>query len=553
MRGEPRLLMAAVLVALAAFLAIDLTRAARRAALQGGGTAAAASVAGELGEAEARAGRTEAPAPPRAVPEVLPAVPPFLPPRPAGAPRAVSRSSLPGRIDELLLHPSLNKAAVGVAVLSVSSGATLYQRNAGRALIVASNTKLLTTAAALVLLGPAHCFETLLLGEGELDAAGTLHGDLIVKGAGDPDFLAPDRPWEEHLLPRLVAAARAAGLKAVTGRLIVDDLVLDRQYVAPGWNQEKLGDSYQSPVAGLSLYQNCLTVLVEPAGEEGLPAAVRLVPESSVFSPRANVRTAGPGSHHLIHVPAPVKPGQVSVTGSTPHGATPWPVTVPVAEPARVAGLMLRDALRRAGIALAGDVVLAEFPYDPAAGGLVRLGAARAPLAAALIEMNKTSSNVIAEHVYKLCGHARELRGTFASGAGAVLAVLERFGIERGEAASADGSGLSRGNRYAPSQIARLLAALYRSELRPAVLDSLAEAGVDGTLQRRLDDEAYRGRVRAKSGYIASVSALSGYAQADHGEVLCFSILFNEYGGRNAEMKRVQDDVVKLLVDLEAP
>ncbi len=553
MKGEPRVLMAAVLVALAAFLAIDLARAARREALSGSAAAAGREADGAAAETAGAAAEADVPAPPCAVPEVPPAVPPFLPPRPGGAPRAVSRSALAGRIDELLAHPSLSKAAVGVAILSVTSGALLYARDAERPLIVASNAKLLTGAAALSLLGPAHAFETLLLGQGELDAAGTLHGDLIVKGAGDPDFLAPDRPWEEHLLPRLVAAARAAGLKAVTGRLIVDDLVFDRQHVAPGWNQEKLGDSYQAPVSGFTLYQNCLTVLVEPAGEEGQPAAVRLVPEGSVFVPRANVRTAGPGSNHLIHVPAPVKPGPVGVTGSTPHGATPWPVTVPVAEPARVAGLLLQDGLRRGGIDVPGEVMLAEFPYDPGASGLLRLGAVSSPLAAALLEMNKTSSNVIAEHVYKLCGHARELRGTFASGAGAVFSVLERCGIERGQAASSDGSGLSRGNRFAPSQIARLLAAFYRSEWRTAFLDSLAEAGVDGTLQRRLEDEAYRGRVRAKSGYIAAVSALSGYAQADHGEVLCFSILFNGYSGRNAEMKRIQDAIVMLLVDLEAP
>lgn len=532
-------------LALAALVAaVDLLRHVGAAGDGAGGEPVAQADSG-AGAAASPSGAAE---PAAAGPAVRP-IEPFAPPRAGKGARQVARASLAARIEQALAKPNLKKAKYGVAVRSVTHDKVLYERGADAALIVASNNKLMTTAAALATLGAEFEFETRLYARGSIGADGALHGDLVVRGDGDPDVRDEENLARPGLVERLADAARAAGLSRVTGALVVDDTCFDREYTSPEWKQNQLGQAYSAPVAGFSSLENCVTLQVSPGASSGAAARVLVVPESGVFQVQSSVRTGAPGSQHLIDVPAPVVPGRLVAKGTTPAKGTPEPITVAVAEPARTAGLRLKDALARAGIRVDGGLVLAESRLDEAAAGVSLLATARSPIGPALQKMNKESSNVVAEHLYKRCGFARAGKGTFASGGEAVLAALESLGIPRGSAASADGSGLARGNHFSAGQIAHVLDVLYRGPQREFVLETLAEGGVDGTLENRFKGDAYRGRVRGKTGYISGVSSLSGFAQADGGEVLAFSIVMNGYTG--GSVKPIQDAIAELLVDLE--
>lgn len=484
-----------------------------------------------------------------AMPTATPEHPPagFAGARAATRP-AVPRAELDRRIGRLLAHQTLQSAGVGVVVRSLTTGDLLVDRFGKRPLVPASNTKLLTTAAALDLLGPDFQFETRVRATGEVLENGVLAGDLVIEGDGDPDPVVAGR---EPLLARLVAAVVGAGIRRVEGRLIVDDRVFDREHLAPEWKPTHARRSYGAPVAGLTLFGNVLRVEVEPAALAGAAATVRLVPGGDVFRVRPRVETAAADGRHLIHLAVPVAPGDVTVTGSTPLGGRPYPLEVPIDDPVRATALVLQDALARAGVPVAAGVVVVEPGAAPAAGTV--LARVRTPLADVLKVMNKDSSNVVAEHVYKRAGHALEGTGTFAAGGRAVLHALRRYGVDPAGAASVDGSGLSRGNRITARQLTDLLAALHDSPARAVFLASLPIAGVDGTLQNRLTEPAYQGRARAKTGFIERVSALSGYAETGAGEVLAFAILMNDFDGWNSTMKSIQDGIVRLLCDLAAP
>ncbi|MBK6939968.1 MAG: D-alanyl-D-alanine carboxypeptidase/D-alanyl-D-alanine-endopeptidase [Planctomycetes bacterium] len=479
-------------------------------------------------------------------------VEPFLAPRQGLKTRKIARAQLGSKIEAELQRKSLAGASVGIAVRSVTHGNELFARLGSTPLKVASNDKLLTSLSVLEALGANFRFTTRVLARGTI-SNGVLDGDLVIQGDGDPgDDVLDEALAKPLMLERLVRVVKDAGITRVTGGLIVDDTIFDREYVPPGWPKDQLHKEYCAPVAGFSLCQNMLTVRIQPGKAVGDPGVIKLEPDSGAYEVRNAVKTVAKNGKHEVGLPAPTQPGKVTISGTTPFNSKPEPIRVPVADPAKTAGQHVKRALERAGITIFGAVALTEARVASGAG--VRLlGKVDAPLIDRLRVMNKDSTNSVAEHLYKRAGAQLHGVGSAETGGRAVLAALAKHGIDTDGAISEDGSGMGRGNRFTPRQIAALLAVLYRSTHRDAFLDTLPISGVDGTLKNRMDEPQYRQRVRAKTGYITKVSALSGYAQTDAGEVLAFSILINDFDVRkvgNSEMKDVQDDIARLLVDL---
>ena len=154
--------------------------------------------------------------------------------------------------------------------------------------------------------------------------------------------------------------------------------------------------------------------------------------------------------------------------------------SVPLADPGATHPAALKDALTRAGIAIDGKARLAEKRVD--AVKLRELAVVTTPFSAVLHKLNKDSSNPLAEHVYKRIGFAAHGAGTYVNAGKAVLETLSHHGIDATGAASADGSGLSRGNTFTARQLALLLRAMWQGPGRSLVVDSLPISGVDGTI-----------------------------------------------------------------------
>ncbi len=456
-----------------------------------------------------------------------------------------------GKLDALLSRRTLSGVSVSIAVLDVETGRLIHARDADRPMVPASNMKLMTTAAALALLGPDHRFRTRFLATEGPDAEGRVAGDLIVVGAGDPtlrgdvlETVGIDAP-AAHMADMLVEA----GLRAVDGDLVVDDGIFDDAPLHADWPDEDIGRDYASPICGLSLEANCLTLTFD--GRGGSPS-VRIEDRTKGYTVQSELTRSRDRSRFSVWATRPDEHGVLVVRGEVGAAVVERELRVPVREGAMLFGRSLRAELERRGVALKGQVV--RRPGAAASlSEAAEVAVLTTPLSTAVLLANKESDNSIADHLYKLIGDQHGGAGSFAGGSAALNHFLtEWVGTDTGGLVLRDGSGLSSRNRLTARAVAETLAAMARAEHHTAdlFLRTLPVAGMDGSLHERLTEAAYRGTVRAKTGWISGASSLSGYVHTRSGRTLAFSLLFNRVpGGKNHVMKSTQDDICRYLVD----
>jgi len=484
------------------------------------------------------------------------AVPP-APPTPVPAPAAETAApaaapSAVERIEAVLARGELKGARVAVSVVDVEQGQSLYARNVDVPLAPASNMKLLTTAAAASLLGPAHLFRTRVLAAAPPDAEGHVEGDLVVQGGGDPCLRADAAPAGQAAdgAAALVELLQRAGVRRVGGRLVLDDGLLDRAWVHPDWTPGDIANSYAAPIGALSIHGNCLKLAIDG----GTRPQARLATLAATYRVRNELKPADKSNEFAVGAIRPDESGVVRVTGQVGRAVGTREIDVPVVDPAELFARCLLWQLDARELKVAGSVAV-EAGAAAALAAPVELACVETPLGNALIMANKESDNSIADHLFKVLGASVGGEGSFEGGGRAVAGFLEQqVGTPMGELVLRDGSGLSHRNRVTARAMTATLATMARAEpaVRDAFLRSLPVSGADGSLDERLREAPYAGSVRAKTGYISGVSCLSGYARTRGGRTLAFSILINDYGPRqtNQQMKSIQDDVCRALVDL---
>ncbi len=457
-------------------------------------------------------------------------------------------SELAARVEEKLSAGPLARATVAVHVLDLADGRVLYSRNAARRLIVASNAKLVTAAAALEALGEHYEFTTALYGTGPV-AGGVLRGDLVLRGGGDPtiggrhdeeDALAVMRRWARVL--------RARGIERIEGGVVADDAFFDRTFRHPDWGGYPAWKWYYAPVSASSINDNCVTMTVRPGGAPGAAAMAEVHPASAAVSLRVTCTTSA--DKHAVWFDREPGSWTVRVGGRIRAGREGYSHEVTVPDPPLYAARALRQALEAEGIAVGGPARVAPAARPPAVRGeplLVR----RAALAPVLRRMVKRSHNHYAEQVFKTIGAEAVGRGSWPSGAARAEGVLRELGFTDGQFQVADGSGLSRNNRHTAELLAALLWRMRKGRRGADLTPLLAVAGLDGTLDGRLAEAPYAGNVRAKTGYLNGVGALSGYATARSGRQVAFSILINdtENPPGTYSMSRTVDELCRLIVD----
>lgn len=453
---------------------------------------------------------------------------------------AAARSAAAGR--------GVERGAVRVAVHVRERGrpGELVAIEADHPLRPASNMKLLTSAAALVLLGPDWSFRTRFESAAAL-VDGVLRGDLVARAGGDPLYDPAAGGEVAHLLRPLVADLCAAGLRRVEGDLVLDEEGWLEAGPGPAWPpQSQHWSESCARCAGFSANAGCLTALVEP-GEVGGPARVRVLPASHGLVRDGSVTTGAPRSRLVIAVAA--LPPAVTVRGSIPADVALWETRFAHPDPVELFGAALRAALAEGGIELAGGLVRARG--RPAGRLLAEL---RSPLIGLLGAINTDSNNAVADQVFLATGRAVAGRGERAAGGEATGRALARLGLDPAGLVQVDGSGLSRDDRVSARQTTALIDAVLALDdaTAEAFRGSLAVAGETGTLAGRMTAGPARGRVRAKTGWISGTSALSGVARTLDGRELVFSILVDyppQAGLNTSCWKPMSDAICELLVE----
>ena len=438
---------------------------------------------------------------------------------------------------------------LGVHVMEVSSGKTVYSFNPETRRIIASNTKLFTTATALDRLGPGFFFETGVEVRGEV-RGGVLEGDLAVIGGGDPnisgrqyygDSFGAFREW--------AAALKAEGIEHIAGNLVLAHGLFDNELVHPDWPKDQLTRWYEAPVEALSFNDNCVLVKVEPGAAPGRPARVQTIPPLPLFSVASSAGTTSRTKWAGLNISRKVTPDQenvLTVSGNIYRRTEKIDKWVAVADPVAYFGAALRQALLEEGITLDGRTTeVAQLP----GGDWRRVHTHRTDLLTALEVINKRSQNFYSESVLKLMGARLCGEGSWEQGKRVVREFLSEIGLDAGAYSLADGSGMSRNNRFTPSQITHLLRHMFYHPRGTEFIQTLPFSGeVDLSWQKRLAHPPYRGKVLAKTGTLNGVSTLSGYARAISGKIYAFSILCNS-SRSNYQAKTAQDRILKAIID----
>ena len=454
----------------------------------------------------------------------------------------------------------LRASTVSVSVRDVATGAIVADVDGGTAMVPASNMKVLTTAAALHVLGPDWKFRTRMVRDGDR---------LVVVGdgdpsLGDPEFLARMQHVSadgtrraglstEQLVDTWVNAARRAGIDRVS-ELVVDDRVFDRQFVHPSWPADQLSNSYCAEVAGLNFHENLIGAALTLSGGRPAVAATQPAAPWISFDPGRATADGGKRAAQTIGIVRTAEPWRFTLSGNM-KAAPAEPVSICVQNMPEFFARYVGERLRRAGIACASVRVAAasdpEFSGDAVGPEIVM------PIGEVVKRCNTESQNMYAEALLKrLAAEKAGKPGSWAGGAQALAAVVdERLGA--GVAARAlvvsDGSGLSRGNRVAPGLATAWLRSVANDErIAAPFIESLAVAGETGTVRKRFDTlDTTRVFVPCKTGYINGTSCLTGYVGAPGATPRwAFSVMCNDLAKTKegvAKAKALQERVVMIL------
>ncbi|MPR00889.1 D-alanyl-D-alanine carboxypeptidase/D-alanyl-D-alanine-endopeptidase [Pseudomonas sp. MAFF 212408] len=446
-------------------------------------------------------------------------------------------------LDALLADPALYGATVSLTVRDARSGNTLYQHNPNTRLVPASNLKLLTTAAAMDVLGPQYRFATQLLSNG-IRQGDRLTGNLYLRGLGDPTLQFAD-------YQALAAQLASQGVRQVQGDLVFDDTWFDDERLGVDWSHDDETTYYGAQISALTVSPNTdfdagsVRVTAKAPVAVGRPVNVDIYPPTDYLQ-LSNRAVSGPGNTYainrrhgtnLLQLSGAIAPGKQSAQ------------LVSVWEPTQLVANLFEQALAQQGIKVFGRRVI---------GGATPTTATQlaehqsAPLQELITPLLKLSNNNMSEALLKAMGRQSANSGTAAAGVVAVAGFLKRQGLDSATLNQVDGSGLSRRNLVSSHTLTDLLLAASKQPWFNAWYNALPIAGnsdrmIGGSLRYRLRGTPAENNLHAKTGSMGGVSSLSGYLTDACGRKRVFAMLTNNYVVAGAQVKALENRVVLAL------
>jgi D-alanyl-D-alanine carboxypeptidase/D-alanyl-D-alanine-endopeptidase (penicillin-binding protein 4) len=392
--------------------------------------------------------------------------------------------------------------------------------------------------AAVEKLGPGFRYRTGVYANGPVGEDGSLAGDLILVGRGDPNLMAPrDEAGQRPAFRELADRLQELGIREVCGDVIGDDSYFSPRGGDKGWTARELQTRYGAPVNALSINNNVVWVTARPSKyKEAVIAGIE--PATSHFRIRNRAVTGSRKAKRTIRAPLP------STRTFRQH--------LVLENPAETAAAVFGEELERRGISVRGEVTsLHEGGGEAGPRGAWTLLAEHrsAPLVRALEIINKQSQNLHAEMLLRTLGAELRGRGTNEAGLEVVQEFLVEAAIDSDRIRLDDGCGLSRENLLTPRFQTSLLGFLLGRPYFGLFYDTLAVSGTDGTLKNRLSALEVKGSIHAKTGTLRDVTTLSGYITTRSGRNLVFSIFANRVTSTE-RVKRTIDEICSLLVKL---
>lgn len=436
-----------------------------------------------------------------------------------------------------VVQPADNKAAVGIKIISLKNDKCLYKKNEDQLFIPASNTKLITSAAALDILGPSYRFETQLAAVKQM---GNAIGNLYIKGGGDPSL-------ETKHLENMVINLKDHGIKEIRGNIIVDTSIFDDLSKGPGWTKD--GPIFdKSPLKGLMLNHCCITVTIKPARIPGYKPSVFLTPSVPSMRIDNKARTVLALKKRSLHASrSPLSEKKISITGTISTKNKPKSYLIVLDNPHLYAAEVMQCLLKKHGIRFKGTLIVGKTPEH----AKVLASHHSQPVSSLIRTVLKDSDNLYADALFKAMGMVTfHEQGTWETGKKAVDSfVSKEVGIVLSKLNLYDGSGLSHANRISPQSLAQFLSWVYsQCPYRDMFIDSLPISGIDGTLRNRMRHKDVQAKVKAKTGNLPGITSLAGYVFLSHDDIIIFAILVNRKKRSAVEFKRKLEDPICLLL-----
>jgi D-alanyl-D-alanine carboxypeptidase/D-alanyl-D-alanine-endopeptidase (penicillin-binding protein 4) len=445
---------------------------------------------------------------------------------------------------------SMVNASVSLCVADAENGDVLIDSNSGISLTPASVMKLITTAAALELLGPEYTFKTMIGYTGTLNKRwGRLKGNIIITGGGDPALGSKYFPDQyKDFIGKWAAEIKKLGIKRIKGRVIADDSYYDYQPVPGKWLWEDTGNYYGAGAFGISVFDNTYEIHFRTYFENSIPVIKEIIP-GECSSELSNLLTASGTSDEGYVFAAPYS-SKGWIAGTIPFNRDDFVLKASISNPPLLLARMVTDKLKANGIKITGNpsAIRTEKNYIPEK--VMPITEISSPRLAEIIEvLNHESVNLFAEHLIKELGKKFKNDGSTASGAKVITEFLKNSGIDTNGMFIEDGSGLSPLDAINTRELVRLLVFMKsKGKYFSEYYASLPDAGKEGTLKNYFKDPIFDTRLKAKSGSMTRVRSFAGYFTTKSGKKMVFSIIINNYSGPSKKIVTEIEDNIRDLI-----
>lgn len=447
---------------------------------------------------------------------------------------------------------SLIHASVSLCVADAQSGDVLIDYNSGISLTPASVMKLITTAAALELLGPNYTFNTRLGYTGTIKKTfGRLKGNIIILGGGDPAL--GSKYFTDHydgFIDNWVAAIKKLGIKRIRGKVITDDSYFDYLPVPAKWLWEDEGNYYGAGAYGLSVFDNTYEIHFTTFSESSVPAMKEVVPAECRVSLSSFLIASGNEDNGNVFA-APYSAGGW-LAGKIPVNQLDFILKASIPDPPLLLSKVLNEKLKAGGIKISGDPTTYRAESNLKPEKTMPVAEINSPPLSQIISvLNHESVNLFAEHLIKELGKKFRNTGSTEAGSEVITEFLKNSGIDTNGMFIEDGSGLSPLNAINTREIVRLLVYMKnKGKYFNEYYSSLPDAGKNGTLKNYFKDPLFDSNLKAKSGSMTRVRSFAGYFTTKSGKNMAFSIIINNYSGSSTNIiSGIEENIRELIMN----
>ena len=454
-----------------------------------------------------------------------------------------AQTNLSESIQLILADTVLSRSQVGVSIRNVQSNSIVFDKNGNQSFTPASNLKLLTSAAAINILGEDYRFVTRVLYSDSI-LNGTFYGTLFIKGSGDPT-LGSDRMYGQvsyqTIIKNWVAAFKSKGVSAFNGKLVIDPTHFEYNPIPMDYTWGDIGNYYGAGSFGLNLNENQCAVLLKPGTKVGaITSLISITPLDTSCTFVNHIYTGIPNS------------GDESVIYSSPYNTYSFAEgTIPlgnlfsikgsISNPSSLLGQLIIDEMKLQGIVWNGSFLIVQPGQRiiGLSGFKVLIEQASPTLREIVAYTNLVSNNLYAECLLKELAYKKTGQGYTTIGVNLVKRYLKSIGVDTMGMVLRDGSGMSPFNSIAPNQYTQFLSVQY---LNKTFVNGIPVAGKDGTVAHICKESG--GMIRVKSGTMNGTTCYSGYAFAKSGNVYAISLLVNKHEAKNRKIQRVLEKIL---------